>query len=231
MRLTTWNCNGAFHAKQSAVLALGPDVLIVPECAQHSSAQPELGQNPATGSDWIGHRENKGLGVFSFGSYSISCASFHNTSHRLILPLEVSGPLPFLLLAVWTLPDEGGSYVRPLVEAWREYLPQLKGRDVVIAGDFNASVIFPGKPNYHFSVFLEDVEQSGVRSLYHHFFNEPYGEEAFPTFFMYRHETRPFHIDYVFASDGMRLRMKSFAVGKHSEWSVHSDHMPLTTEF
>lgn len=231
LRLTTWNCNGAYHKKQSAVLALAPDLLIVPECARNAASQPELGQKPATGSDWIGHLDKKGLGVFSFGSYSISRASFHNPSHLHILPLEVRGPMTFLLLAVWTLPDERGSYVRPVVEAWREYSPHLNGRDVVIAGDFNASVNFSGKLNYHFSVFLEEVGRSDVRSLYHSFFSEVQGEETSPTFFMYRDDARPFHIDYVFASVGMRSRLKSFEVGNHSQWVAHSDHMPLTAEF
>ena len=160
MRLTTWNCNGAFHDKQSAVLGLAPDVLIVPECAKSAASQPEQWQELATGSDWVGNLEHKGLGVFSFGRYAISRACFYNPAHQLILPLEVSGPLPFLLLAVWTLPDAGGSYVRPLVEAWKEYSPHLQGRDLVIAGDFNASVTFRGKQGFHFSVFLELVGQS-----------------------------------------------------------------------
>jgi hypothetical protein len=179
----------------------------------------------------VGRIPNKGLGVFSFGDYTISRAAFYNPAHRFILPLEVTGPTSLLLLAVWTVPDENGSYVRPLVDAWKEYALHTDGRDVVVAGDFNASVIFPGKPNYHFSVFLDLVAESGVRSLYHETTNDPHGEENAPTFFMYRKQERPFHIDYVFAGGGLRSRLQSFEVGTHAEWSLHSDHMPLTATF
>lgn len=215
----------------NAALTLNPDILVVPECGKTAMAQQELGIVCPSSAEWIGHMPTKGLGVFSFGDYTISRAGFYNTNHRFVLPLEVHGPLSFLLLAIWTKPDENRSYVKPLVEAWKEYAPYINGRDVLIAGDFNASVIFPGKPNYHFSVFLNLVAEIGVRSLYHETTNEPYGNEKAPTFFMYRRRDRSFHIDYMFAGAGLRSRLKSFRVGAYQDWVAHSDHMPLSAHF
>lgn len=210
---------------------LCPDLLVIPECGDTALSQMELGAPGYTGFEWIGRIPSKGLGVFSFGDYSISRLPAHNSAHRLILPLEVSGPREFILLAVWTLPDDIGSYVRPLVEALREYAPVLDGRDVVMAGDFNAGVNFPGKPGFHFQVFLELAESCGMRSLYHETSGEPHGQESAATFFMQRNRAKPFHIDFIFAGEGMRSRFESLDIGGSEQWLAHSDHMPLTAAF
>lgn len=39
-------------------------------------------------------------------------------------------------------------------------------------------------------------------STYHYLNNEKQGEESQPTFFMYRHLDKPFHLDHVFAKKG-----------------------------
>jgi len=215
----------------NSVLQLAPDILVVPECDKTAPVQQELEGARQTGFEWVGRISSKGLGIFSFGDYRLSLAGFYNPNHRFVVPLEVQGPMSFLLLAVWTVPDEIGSYVRPLVEAWKEYTPQIRAQNVVIAGDFNASVQFRGKPNFHFSVFLNLVAESGVCSLYHETTDEPHGQEKAPTFFLYRKRERPFHIDYMFAGAGLRSRLKSFRVGNHEDWAVHSDHMPLSAHF
>jgi len=231
MRLTTWNCNGGFSRKIGTALSLRPDVLIVPECGENSWAQQELGLPTPNCVEWIGNIPSKGLGVFSFGEHRISRADFYNPEHRLILPLEVRGPLPFLLLAVWTLPDENGSYVRPLLDAWKEYAPHFHDRDVIVAGDFNASVSLPGKPIARFPEFIDLAAKRDVVSLYHSATGEHHGSETSPTFFMYRHAHRPFHIDFIFAGKSVLSRLRSFEVGTHQDWSAHSDHVPLTVDF
>ena len=181
--------------------------------------------------EWIGHISSKGLGVVSFGEYKIARADFYNPDHRLILPLQVEGPLSFLLVAVWTLPDRNGSYVRPLLDAWKEYSPHFADREVVVAGDFNASVALPGKPTARFSEFIGLAAERDMTSLYHSATGEPHGAETAPTFFLYRHAHRPFHIDFIFARKRMRSRLRSFEVGTHQDWSAHSDHVPLTADF
>ncbi len=231
VRITAWNCNGGFQRKLGAVRALAPDILVVPECGDGAMPQSDLWHSSPTCVEWVGRIPSKGLGVFSFGEYSFSRAPFYNPKHMLILPIEVSGPMSFLLLAVWTLPDDENSYVRPLVEAWEEYEKHIEGRDVLMAGDFNASVIFPKKPGYHFSAFLDLVHGQGVRSLYHEHSGEDHGGEQMPTFFMHRDREKPFHIDYIFAGTAMRSRLRSFEVGNQNEWLGHSDHVPITAHF
>lgn len=161
MRLISWNCKGAFLRKWGTVGAMNPDILVVPECGQIGAMQSELGTDVPTGIQWVGGNPQKGLGVFSFGEFSISPASFHNPEHRYIFPVEVKGPVDFLLLAVWTLPIDG-SYVCPLIQALSEYEPMIRGRDVIVAGDFNANTSLPATlRNYRFSDFVCRAEEMG----------------------------------------------------------------------
>ena len=54
MRVTAWNCNGGFHRKIGTVGALASDILVVPECGETATAQPDLGQAAPTGFEWVG---------------------------------------------------------------------------------------------------------------------------------------------------------------------------------
>ena len=122
MRLVTWNCKGAFHRKHEAILQLQPDVLIVPECEQIRDAPQRLCAVPVTSFLWFGAEGRKGLAVLSFGEYRLAPNSGYDPRHRWIVPIRVSGPASFLLLAVWTMPHaESKSYVQPLFEAFESY--------------------------------------------------------------------------------------------------------------
>src|SRR5690242_2076381 len=105
MRLTTWNCKGGFDRKHAAVAALAPDVLVLPECGRLRAVSNVLGAAPVRSFEWVGENHQKGLGVISYGEYSVKVHPAYDPELRWILPLQVSGPVPFLLLAVWTVPD------------------------------------------------------------------------------------------------------------------------------
>lgn len=42
---------------------------------------------------------------------------------------------------------------------------------------------------------------------------------------------RPFHIDYVFASQYFLNKLEKVEIGKHDAWISHSDHMPIFSSF
>src|ERR1035441_1156390 len=52
--------------------------------------------------------------------------------------------------------------------------------------------------------------------------------ETRPTYYFYRHQDKPFHIDYVFVPKSWRL--KSVEVGSFREWGHLSDHVPVVVD-
>jgi exodeoxyribonuclease-3 len=68
-----------------------------------------------------------------------------------------------------------------------------------------------------------------IRSAYHEFFNEKFGKETRPTFFMHHSENKPYHIDYCFASSDFNIR--NMEIGNFNEWIKKSDHVPLIVNF
>jgi hypothetical protein len=71
MRLTTWNCKGAFSRKHSSVAALKPDVLVAPEAEKLTAVQNVIGGLPLRSHYWVGDNKKKGLAVLSYGNYSL----------------------------------------------------------------------------------------------------------------------------------------------------------------
>ncbi|MEQ1858424.1 MAG: endonuclease/exonuclease/phosphatase family protein [Chthoniobacteraceae bacterium] len=231
MRLISWNCKGAFHRKNHLVTALNPDVLIVPECEQMDALPAELGSRSASSFHWFGSDPRKGMAVMSFGDYALEPLPISD-GPKWVIPLKVTGRESFLLFAVWTIPViEIASYVLPLFQAHRLYREHWHESEVVWAGDFNANVLFD-RPSrrYKFRDFIVELEADGIRSLYHEHFKNDHGAEARKTFYHYHHEERAHHIDYVFASGGVRQHGFSLTLGSFAEWARHSDHVPVVCD-
>jgi exonuclease III len=70
-----------------------------------------------------------------------------------------------------------------------------------------------------------------INSLYHCYFNEEQGKESKPTFFLQRNRTKPYHIDYIFASNEIEKSMSNFEVAYIEKWINYSDHLPVICEF
>jgi endonuclease/exonuclease/phosphatase family metal-dependent hydrolase len=69
-----------------------------------------------------------------------------------------------------------------------------------------------------------------LTSVYHEHHGETHGAETRPTYFLYRHRHRPYHLDYCFLPTAWMPRVTQVEVGTHEAWSRWSDHMPLTVE-
>jgi exodeoxyribonuclease III len=69
-----------------------------------------------------------------------------------------------------------------------------------MADDFNANTQWDGDcpASENFTALAGRLSELGLVSAYHEFYGEAPGQETRPTFFMYRHENRPFHLDYCF---------------------------------
>jgi len=230
MRLTTWNCKGGFVRKHPFIVALKPDVLVVPEAEKLGAVTNLLGAKSVSSHHWVGSNPNKGLAVLSYGDYSFKVHDAYDAQHRWIVPLAVDGPEPFTLFAVWTVPHvKTRYYVSCLFDALKSYRTILETERVIWAGDFNQSTLFdsPDDP-LHFSRWLSQAAKFGFRSLYHLKLDYKHGCEADKTFFLHHDISKPHHIDYIFAKADIYGNGFDLVVGRHAVWAKLSDHMPLT---
>jgi exodeoxyribonuclease III len=234
MRLVTWNCKGAFGRKHPAAAQFKPDVLIVPECGKLEGTVPGvLGLPPVNSFDWIGVYQTKGLGVISYGDYSLRRHPDYDPDLNWILPLEVKGPRQFTLIAVWSVRNPvTGFYLSPLLDALEAYKHLFHESEVIVAGDFNQNVLFDtprGKVKY--ADWLSKAEELGLRSVYHLDRQCEQGREPEKTFFLHHKEEKGHHLDYIFATPGLLENGVAVEVGNHADWHKASDHMPLACSF
>ena len=246
MRIVAWNCAKALHRKFDPLLALKPDIAVVPECAEPEilarkcdppafSAPPIwIGGNqnwtPGNGADrWV----NFGLGVFFFNGAAGHIHGRFNSGLFLMLPIEVTAPRRFNLLAVWAptgfrKPDPG-----PLRRALEFYRRFLTGVDAVVAGDFNNNVTFdaPGWASNH-SNARDTLDGYQLVSAYHAKTGENYGAESKPTHYHHWDRHKPFHIDFIYMPHSWTQQDFSVEVGSFDDWSGArvSDHAPLTLD-
>ncbi|HTF03115.1 MAG TPA: endonuclease/exonuclease/phosphatase family protein [Bacteroidia bacterium] len=235
MKILTWNCNMAFRKKAHLLSQFSADIVVVPECEHPDKLQFE-GDAPApTSSVWYGQNQNKGLGVFSFNGYGLKLLPVHNPAFRNILPIKVTrAKETFTLFAVWANnpDDRDGVYVTQVWKAIHFYEKLLKSTKTILVGDFNSNTIWdkPKREGNH-STVVSKLELKGIFSAYHRFYGHEQGKELHPTLFMYRHEDKPYHIDYCFASADFIDRLKNVEVGHFKDWSQFSDHKPLVATF
>lgn len=225
----------AFRNKAATILLHKPDVLIVPEC-EHPDKLNFGGEIP-TPSDilWYGNNQNKGLGILSFGNYKLRLLDIHNPDLKIILPIAVTGgAFDFTLFAIWAYNPQDPSY-KYIGQVWKAtlyYEDLLKKGKVILAGDFNSNVIWDKlKRKITHSMIVEKLADLKIFSTYHNHLNLAQGQEEHPTYFMYRHQNRPYHIDYCFASEDFISRLEYVEIGTHGEWRGVSDHTPLMVSF
>ncbi|MFT3796231.1 endonuclease/exonuclease/phosphatase family protein [Flavobacterium sp.] len=235
MKIITWNCNMVFRKKAGYILAHRPDILVVPECEHPDKLKFPDGIPLPTDVIWHGDNAHKGLGVFSYSDYRFKLLDCHNPAFKNILPIQVSnGKIDFLLFAVWANnpQDKEGAYVTQVWKAFHHYENLLAGKDSIWIGDFNSNTIWdkPRREGNH-SALVKKLETHQVFSTYHTFHHQVQGQETDPTFFLYRHRDKSYHMDYCFASAALLQKLKQVEIGAYEHWSMYSDHKPLIAEF
>jgi exodeoxyribonuclease III len=235
MKIITWNCNMAFRKKAEFILTHQPDILIVPE-AEHPQKLlfPEHTPKP-TDMLWFGKNQNKGLGIFSYGSYRFKLRRNHNPNLQMIIPIAVTGgDFDFNLFAIWANhpTDPDGPYVEQVWKAIHHYKRLLKSTKTILIGDFNSNTIWDRKYRLsNHSNVVKFLADRGIHSIYHLFHKQEQGKEAHPTQYMYRHHDKPYHLDYCFASADLAEKIQSVEIGDYAFWSKHSDHVPVIVKF
>lgn len=223
MRLATWNCcSGPLAAKRAALETLGADIAVIPE-------SPRIPEVPGA-AVWVGANPRKGLAVLAAPPYRISPAEVAAELPRYVVPLMVSGPETLLLIAIWT--QKADKYVRSIHRAIAACDPLMRAHPTVLLGDFNSNTKWDDDHpmDKTHSALVRLLATMGLTSVYHDHYGEEQGAESQPTYFEFRHEDRPYHIDFCFVPTEWMPMVTNVAVGKHSDWARWSDHMPLTVD-
>ena len=222
MRIVTWNCcRGPASSKLALLAHLSPDIAVVPECARPAVDDPAC--------LWFGDNPRQGLAITASRSYRITPAESRN-SPRFTVPIQVSGPVPFLLLAVWSKTDLHYRYVKAVIRAVELYRDLIVAQPTVIVGDFNSNTIWDFKRVQNHSALVRSLEELGLVSAYHHFYGEAHGAESRPTLHLLRQKAKPYHIDYCFIPNAWLPFLRSVEVGSYDDWHRASDHQPLTID-
>jgi exodeoxyribonuclease III len=225
----------AFRKKAGLVLKHKPDILVIPECEHPDKLKFISGIPTPTDIIWQGTNQHKGLGVLSYNNYKIKLLDEHNPELKTILPIRVSnGKKHFTLLAVWAYnpADKDYDYIGQVWKAIHYYEELLRSGKVILAGDFNSNVIWDRlKRKTNHSMVVEKLKTLGIHSVYHSHLKIDPGSEKHPTFFLYRHKDKPYHIDYCFASGNFIRKTGDIEIGNYQTWKMHSDHSPLMVSF
>lgn len=234
MKIITWNCNMAFRKKADFILAHKPDILIVPECEHPDKLKFNTDTPKPTDILWFGMNRNKGIGIFSYTKFKFKLLNTHNPNLRMIIPIGVTGgKYDFTLYAIWANNpgDPDGQYIEQVWKAIQHYDQDLNNTTILI-GDFNSNSIWDRKhrESNHSNV-VKFLESKDIFSSYHLFHKQIQGKEKHPTLYMYRHQDKPYHIDYCFVSKDIARKIKSVEIGDFDFWSKHSDHVPVIVTF
>ena len=234
MKIITWNCNMAFRKKADFILAHKPDILIVPECEHPDKLKFNTETPKPTDILWFGMNRNKGIGIFSYTKFKFKLLNTHNPNLRMIIPIGVTGgKYDFTLYAIWANnpEDPDGQYIEQVWKAIQHYDQDLNNTTILI-GDFNSNSIWDRKhrESNHSNV-VKFLESKDIFSSYHLFHKQIQGKEKHPTLYMYRHQDKPYHIDYCFVSKDIARKIKSVEIGDFDFWSKHSDHVPVIVTF
>lgn len=235
MKIIAWNCNMCFRRKAEFLQIYQPDIVVVPECEHPDKLKFDSSTPLPTNFCWFGDNKNKGLGVFSYGDYKLRLLNAHNPDFKTILPIAVTNEnFNLTLFAVWANnpQDKKFQYVGQIWKAVNYYQKLLKNENVILAGDFNSNSIWD-KPRREFdhSKVVEYLEKKKIFSAYHRHHNQKQGGEAHPTWYMYRHADKPYHLDYCFASTNLIDKLRSVEIGSYEQWRILSDHTPIIADF
>lgn len=232
MKIVTWNCNGAFRNKfQNLCDVFDPDIMVIQECEEINKLQGVI--NNEYNVLRIGDDKNKGLSILYKDHLEIERLSVDDSKVKYMFLIEVNNS--FKIAAFWAMGDKDDVKQRYIGQVWtglNEYQDKLDEKTMVM-GDFNWNVNF--SVSYPLYGDLIDVvnllDKYQIVSSYHYLNNKDFGEELDKTFFMYRHEDKDYHIDYMFMPKAVLDDIKQFTIGNYEEWIEYSDHMPVFIEF
>jgi hypothetical protein len=189
-----------------------PDIAVIPECSENSI---DVAVKYGLDGRWFGDNPNKGLGILVARPWGI--VESKESQYKWIVPLRISDPVNFLLIAVWAsqvgknLKD---NYIVRVHRAVETNPGWFNGQPIVLCGDFNSNAIWDKKRKEgNHSAVVKFLGHRKIVSAYHHFFSEEHGRETRPTHYFWHRKNRGFHIDYLFLSEHWATRIRDVEVG------------------
>lgn len=230
MKIVSWNANGKFSEKFPAILEEDADIYVIQECENPLIIDSEEYADFASNYFWVGENQYYGLGIFAKDNVKLKLMDFDAKGLRYFIPVNVNDD--FNLLGVWTNPDMDGTktiyYPKEITEYYEEHKDSgFFNEDMIICGDFNCDVRLKGSHAKNVYEVIEKLSECGLVDIYHHLTGEKEGEETKPTFYMYRHLDKPYHLDHIFSSSD---KVKDLEIGDTDKWLQLSDHVPLIFE-
>jgi exodeoxyribonuclease-3 len=228
MKIITWNCAGRFAKTANVLFAENPDIAVIQECLKITISSLEIGGYDVL---WFGNEGRKGVAVFCKSNWQMR--QIAAPRHNWVIPLHVTGPEDFTLIAVWSCPPKirSQAYITLIRTALREDSQWFTTGPVILAGDFNSNSKWDKPRTQNHKSLVADLEKLGLASVYHAQYLEAQGAESIHTFHLQWKTEKPFHIDYIFVPKDWLSRLLHFEVGDHPRWSRLSDHRPLIASF
>jgi exonuclease III len=218
----------ALARKAPSLWALNPDIAVIQECSKKSV--DELHSHGFSGL-WFGANPDKGLASFCSQQWTLEAVD--RVFGKWVAPVRVHGAIvDFNLMAVWACPvgtRRADNYIGEVHRCLVKQSGWFSNVPVVAAGDFNSNVQWDAnRLGRNHTGVVRLLEGHGLISAYHTHYGEKQGTETRPTYYFYRHQDKPFHIDYVFVPKDWTL--KSVEVGSFREWGHLSDHVPVVVD-
>jgi exonuclease III len=235
MKLISWNCQGAFRKKAEYILAENPDILVIQECENPDNLIFNSTIKIPNEFLWFGENKYKGVGIFSYSDYKFELLEEYNADFKIVIPISVSNEQnSFIMFAICANnpKDKNNQYIEQVWKAINFYDKLLTHKNTILIGDFNSNKIWDKKHKIgNHSDVVDRLKDKKIYSVYHRHNNEEHGKENQPTFYLYRHKDKPYHIDYCFASNELIEKVVDIAIGNYEYWTKHSDHSPLIINF
>lgn len=233
MRLVAWNCCERFDRRYLHLRDLDFGVAVVCECGPFDPGLGEAREVTAVlklAVDQPGH--TKHIGVLARDPWRVEALPLAEDQPWLV-PVRVTGPLDFTVLAVWALGPEWGedrlSYPSQTGRVVAQALPDMDG-PVVVAGDLNAPMLSSSTSTRLHADNVERLLAGGLMSA----FTAARGEVdplTEPTYYHRWNAAQPFHIDHVFLPKEW-IGGVEVSIGTYEEWvaTKRSDHVPIVVD-
>jgi exodeoxyribonuclease-3 len=219
LRFTTWNCrSGAVSGRLGEVAELDSDIVFLQEC-QPGPVLPLHG-------DLLLQSVGKWKGL------ALAAPTGRVTFERLTrrdapessIAAVASGPLPCLVLGVWTHPPDYRAEIDQLTNAFGDLISQLP---TVLMGDFNTGPKL-GTSHIKGGAIFGRLADLGLVSAYHAHHGLEHGQEQHGTYFHRFKADDPWHLDYCFLSAALLPKVTQVDVTDGEAWPTRSDHRPLS---
>lgn len=229
MKILNWNCNGAFRKKFSLFSEDDFDIMVIQECENPFDSKDKNYINWARNYIWVGDNKNRGLGIFCNDKIKLKNNNWDSDNLKYFISANINND--FNIIGVWNHHANSPNF-KYIGQFWKYLqLNKTKFKDTFIIGDFNSNKIWDQWDRWwnHTDV-VNELNEIGIRSLYHEYYKENQGEELTPTFYLQKNISKKYHIDYLFADKCKFNNISKFEIGKVENWLQYSDHMPIIIE-